>query len=125
MANIAQAVAVHCLPRALKEAALGHLNQLRALGRNLPHALGEGAVGLPAVQHQAAVHADDAAFLHFDVLAGDAMHYLVINAYAQRGRVALIAQEGRGGVRMGNQLVRVAVQIQGGHARRHLLAKLA
>ena len=52
------------------------------------------------------------------------MHHLVVHAGAQRGRVAVIVQEGRCGMILADQLFRVNVQRRSGHARLHSLSEL-
>lgn len=82
----------------------------------LPHDVGAGRIGMPAVDDQAAVDRDDVALLERDVI-GDAVHDDVVDADAERRGVSLVAQEVRDGALVPDHLVGERVQLVRGDAR--------
>src|SRR5690606_37874538 len=70
---------------ATPEALLGDVDQLLDLGRDLADGHRDGGVAVPAVHDRTAVDGDDVA-LHELSLPRDAVHHLVIDGGADRGR---------------------------------------
>ena len=124
MAHVAQAVARHSLTHTLPETLLGDLDQRLGLGGDFAHAHGESAVSLPSIQHQAAVDADDGAFLQNLLFGRNPVDNLVVHAGAQRGGVSFVVQEGGRGVVLADQLLGIHIQGSGAHTGLDSLAQL-
>ena len=123
VADVAQRMPGDGLPRAREEAGLRDLHQPPLVLADASDRDGQRAVRLPAVQHQAAVQADDRALPQHLLLGGDAVHHRVVHAGAQGGGKALIAQErGRRPV-VPDVLFGHRVQLGCGHARLHSLRR--
>ena len=70
-------------------------------GAELADRVGDGGVGVVAVDDDAAVDGENVAFVEDALGAGHAVDDLVVDRGAERGRVAVVALEGGDGAEFG------------------------
>ena len=123
--DIEQAVAGLDLAQSLHERFLGHFGQLASRLRGLlTDADGDAAVAVIAVEIGAGIHLEQIAGLDHPLIAGDAMHHLVIDRSADTGREAVVALETGHRPELPDAALGVAIQIAGAHPRRRQLLDL-
>src|SRR5579875_434866 len=94
---------------------------IRLVDLAYPHR--DGRVAVPAVDDRAAVDRDDVARVEAAVPGGDAVHDLLVHRRADRGRIAVVAEEGRDRARRSDLALGNRVEVGGGDPRPHRLGE--
>ncbi|GFI64737.1 hypothetical protein IMSAG185_00327 [Lachnospiraceae bacterium] len=110
---------ISCLCRLYtrKETFPCRINELPGLRADLSHSMSSGGVRMISLIDQACVQAHNVTFLQDAVLAGNPVHHLVVDGYADAGRISVIMQEIRNASHLTDQLVAPHVDCLGGNTR--------
>ena len=123
--DIQQAVARLDAGQTLHERFLGHPGEpLGLLAGPLAHTEADAAIAVVALEVGTRVDLDQVASTDHPFAAGDAMDDLMVDRGADAGGKAVVALKAGGGSHLPDPLLRVAIQVGGGHARCGELADL-
>ena len=100
--DVAEPSANLALLDGLFERGLGDFEELCGFGRDLADGVGDGGVGVEAVDDDAAVDGEDVAFFEDALGVGDAVDDLVVDRGAEGGGIAVVALEGGDGAQFGD-----------------------
>jgi hypothetical protein len=115
VADVAHPVARLAHPDPGEERLLGHAHELRGLLSDPAHGHRARGVAVEAPHDAAEVEPDDIALLQAP-RPGDAVHDLLVDGDAERGRVSPVAQERGARARLLDAVARDAVHLARGHA---------
>ena len=114
--DVAEAAADLALLDGRFEGGLGDFEELCGLGGDLADGVGDGGVGVVAVDDDAAVDGEDVAFVEDALGVGHAVDDLVVDRGAEGGGIAVVALEGGDGAEFGDLFDGDLLEIHGGGA---------
>ena len=100
--DVAEATADLALLDGLFEGGFGDFEEPSGLRRDLSDGIGDGGIGVVAIDDDATVDGEDVAFFEDALGVGDSVDDLVVDRGAEGSGIAVVALEGRDGAQFGD-----------------------